>query len=89
MPNYIIITTTTNVVVSGTRYARDDGGDVHIYDGDRAGEDPVVTVDADAFVAIGDAGEVSATAAADALGDAADHIALSDPASSPSRTDGD
>jgi len=51
MPNYIIITTTDNLVVDGDRYARDDGGDLHVYPaGDHT--DPTTTVDASEFVAI-------------------------------------
>lgn len=52
MTTYLIITIDDNVLVEGAHYARDDGGDVHVYPSADDGVDPIITVDAEAFVAI-------------------------------------
>jgi hypothetical protein len=51
----VLITTAGRpVIVTGDRWARDDGGDVHVYHGDET----QATVDADAFAAVARDGEV-------------------------------
>lgn len=58
MTRFIIITTQDNISVNGEHYARDDGGDVHVYPTDEPGIDPVLTVDDDEFVAIATASDI-------------------------------
>ncbi|MEF8825434.1 MAG: hypothetical protein V5A34_05615 [Halapricum sp.] len=73
MPTYIIITTNDNLLVPGKHYARDDSGDLHIYPRDSGDADPVVSVDADEYVAILTAGS------SDELDDIADEVEADSP----------